>query len=443
MQTIKGTQTKNSSPTSFLKREKIYGLPLGMFALFAALIFFTAFTGKLSTDYVGIIAFLMALGGIFFWIGNKVPILNDYMGLAMVLPLFAAGAMNTYGVIPEYLSKGVGAFMKGGFQNLYVAAILVGSILSLNRKSIIKSVAKYLPTIIGSQAMAIAFLAIAGIVTGIGVFQAIFMVGAPTMSGGSGGAIATLPAMYSKMMNMDANKLAGPFLGYCSLANVISILSGAVLSRVLDKSKTLNGHGRLLMDEGHEEDMVEEERASSSSDYTKLGAGLLISLAFMVSGKLVAAFFPQLADLAWTIIIAVILKSVGLISEEICDYASYWLNFMLKNLLPALIVGIGISSMDISLLGTYFTLKIFFVIVMGIAGAFLGAAIFGRLFRLWPLEAGITAALCSCDIGGSGDIAILGASNRMQLLPFSSISTRIGGALMVLEISILMPLFIK
>ena len=49
--------------------------------------------------------------------------------------------------------------------------------------------------------------------------------------------------------------------------------------------------------------------------------------------------------------------------------------------------------------------------------AVIGAAVFGYLFKLWPLEAAITAALCSCDGGGSGDIAILSASNRMQLLP--------------------------
>ena len=93
-------------------------------------------------------------------------------------------------------------------------------------------------------------------------------------------------------------------------------------------------------------------------------------------------------------------------------------------------------------LGKYFTFGAVFVIVMGIAGAVIGAAAFGYLFKLWPLEASITAALCSCDVGGSGDIAILSASNRMQLLPFSSISTRIGGALMILKISFLMPLFL-
>lgn len=75
-------------------------------------------------------------------------------------------------------------------------------------ESILKSVFRYLPTIIGSQVVAIIFLAFAGTVTGIGIFEAIFFIGAPTMSGGSSGAIATLPAMYSGIMGIDASKFA-------------------------------------------------------------------------------------------------------------------------------------------------------------------------------------------------------------------------------------------
>lgn len=424
------------------KNDKIFGLHLGVFGILSVIVLVAAYTGKLPKDYVGTIAYLMVVGGIFFYVGGKVPIINDYMGGATVLPLFGAGAMVAMGWVPTYINKGVGAFMQGGFQNLYIAAILVGSILSLNRNSILRSVYRYLPTIIGSQAVAILFLAIAGTITGYGVFEAIFMIGAPMMSGGSAGAIATLPAMYSGILGKDAQSMAGPFLGYCSIANVISILSAAVLSKLWANSKQLNGHGRLLMDESEKDVVAEESRPGSDKDYSKLGAGLLISVAFMVAGNLVSVVVPQIHGLAWTILIAIIAKASGIISDEFCDYANFWFNFMLRNLLPVLIAGIGITSFDVTLLGKYFTFGAFFVIIMGIAGAFIGAMIFGRMFKLWPLEAGITAALCSCDVGGSGDIAILSASNRMQLLPFSSISTRIGGALMILEIGLLMPLFL-
>ena len=69
--------------------------------------------------------------------------------------------------------------------------------------------------------------------------------------------------------------------------------------------------------------------------------------------------------------------------------------------------------------------------------------IIGRMLGLYPIETGISVGLCSCNIGGSGDLAVLMAANRMNLLPFASISTRIGGALMLVWISLLMPMFVK
>ena len=147
----------------------------------------------------------------------------------------------------------------------------------------------------------------------------------------------------------------------------------------------------------------------------------------------------MIPGLAWTIILGIIIKFTGLLPDP-SDNCVYSMNFALKALLPMLIAGIGINSLKFSTLAEYFSLGAFVVIFLAVFGAMLGAMIFGKISGLWAYEAGVTAGLC-CDIGGSGDLAVLSAANRMNLLAFASISTRIGGALMVIWIGLLYPLF--
>ena len=54
----------------------------------------------------------------------------------------------------------------------------------------------------------------------------------------------------------------------------------------------------------------------------------------------------------------------------------------------------------------------------------------GRWVNLYPIEAAIVNA-CHSGQGGTGDVAILTAANRMELMPFAQIATRIGGAITV------------
>jgi Na+/citrate or Na+/malate symporter len=54
----------------------------------------------------------------------------------------------------------------------------------------------------------------------------------------------------------------------------------------------------------------------------------------------------------------------------------------------------------------------------------------GGWLKIYPIDTAIVTA-CHSGQGGTGDVAILTAANRMQLMPFAQIATRIGGAITV------------
>jgi malate:Na+ symporter len=64
-------------------------------------------------------------------------------------------------------------------------------------------------------------------------------------------------------------------------------------------------------------------------------------------------------------------------------------------------------------------------------------ALVGRFLNMYPIEAAIANAGHSGQ-GGTGDVAILTAANRMQLMPFAQIATRIGGAITVTMVLLLL-----
>ncbi|KNB21537.1 malate permease, partial [Salmonella enterica subsp. enterica serovar Typhimurium] len=53
-----------------------------------------------------------------------------------------------------------------------------------------------------------------------------------------------------------------------------------------------------------------------------------------------------------------------------------------------------------------------------------------RRMNMHPIDAAIVVGTHS-GMGGTGDVAILTAANRMRLMPFAQIATRIGGAITI------------
>ena len=102
-----------------------------------------------------------------------------------------------------------------------------------------------------------------------------------------------------------------------------------------------------------------------------------------------------------------------------------------------MLIGIGVAFTSLPQIIEAFTLQYVVLVFVTIIGAIVGSGLIGKLVGFYAIESSITAGLCMANMGGTGDVATLSAADRMELMPFAQISSRIGGAVMLLLASLL------
>ena len=143
------------------------------------------------------------------------------------------------------------------------------------------------------------------------------------------------------------------------------------------------------------------------------------------------------------IVTVAVCKIARIIPERVEIACFQWFQFVMKNLTNMLLVGIGICFLEIDTVIASFSVTYLLLCASTCIGAFAGAAIVGRLVGFYPFEAGITAGLCMSNMGGTGDVAVLSAAKRMELMPFAQISSRLGGAVILLLASLMLSVLAR
>lgn len=423
------------------KQIKIGGMPLKYYIPFAAVILIATYTGTLNKDIVGAIAFLLMAGWLFSYVGDIIPIFGNYMGGAVLMPLFAGSALVYFNLLPKYVATSISNLMSSGAVNVFIAAIVVGSILSMDRKMLISVSIRLLPCIIGSLALAAIFMYIGCLITGKSILDGIFMTGLPNYTGGSSGALVVVPTIYSGIFNQPAGSFAGKFIVLMNISNLICVIFSGLLNRVGKRYPHLTGNGILIKGADNDVETKAKESHDMGQNITKLGTGLVVSMIFLILGNIMQALVPQLNFIAWAAVLVIVVKATGFIDDEVCKCSDYWQGFVVRNFLPFLITGVGIASLDLGQLASYFTISNFVIIFLGVVGSMLGSLLIGKLFNFYPIDSMIAIGANMGTVGGSGAVATLSTSERMGLMPFAIIANRIGGALVVVLISLLIPYF--
>ena len=114
---------------------------------------------------------------------------------------------------------------------------------------------------------------------------------------------------------------------------------------------------------------------------------------------------------------------------------------IVKNLTAAVLAGIGIALLNLNVLADAFTWQFVVLCLTSVVTISVVAGFVGKLFGLYPVEAAITAGFCNNSMGGTGNVAVLSAADRMNLIAFAQMGNRLGGALVLILSGFLIQLF--
>ena len=134
------------------------------------------------------------------------------------------------------------------------------------------------------------------------------------------------------------------------------------------------------------------------------------------------------------IVAAAILKYVNVIPGETQRGAKQLYKFISSNFTFPLMAGLGLLYIPLKdvvgmLSWQYFIVVISVVLTVVSTGFFVA-----RFLNINPVETAIVTA-CQSGMGGTGDVAILSTANRMNLMPFAQVATRLGGAITVITMT--------
>lgn len=424
--------TKETHP---LMAFKIGPLPLPIYLILAAIIFAASVYGKLPADMIGGIAVMMVMGMLLGDIGLRVPVLKEIGGPA-ILSIFIPSVMVFYNLINPASMKAITAFMKGSnFLYFYISCLVTGSILGMQRVVLIQGFLRmFVPLLVGTAACIAAGVAV-GTLTGIGAYRSFFYVVIPIVSGGVGEGILPLSMAYAEITGLTNDKFIPQLVPAAMLGNVFAIMAAGYLRRLAERRPELSGNG-VLVKSGDDELIRAAQSTEKPVDFSLMGAGLVLAMSFFVFGQLLNLFVPIPAPIIM-IFSAALIKAFGIMPAKMEQGAYHLYRFITSSLTWPLLVGVGVLYTPwkdvIAAITPAYIATCFATVAAMITSGFCIA----KYLKMYPIESAIVTA-CHSGLGGTGDVAILSASNRMELMPFAQISTRIGGACMVVIAAILM-----
>lgn len=422
------------------------GMPLWMYLLCSAIIVIVVFAEALGSDITAFIAVSFVIAIIFNKIGKILPIWNTYIGGGLLMIFFGTAVLKQFNLIPEKYVELIGTMVQGDVNilNTFIIALIAGSILSLDRKVLLRSFGGYIPAILGGLLGACVLGIITGLLFGISPVNMVIRYVLPIMGGGNGAGAVPLSQIYEQISGEPAANYYSFAIIILTIANLFCIVAGALLNRLGQMKPELTGDGANIMPVDSKLIKEDVKVKVTLNDYC--GALLLIGTIFAVGRLFSKVLLPtifgaQIHNFAYSIIFVVIIAALGVIPANIRAATKNVQGFMVTVVGMGTMVGMGVDF-DLAELVSAASPGNLLIALMVVVGAILGSAVVGKLVGFYPIDSAVTAGLCMANRGGSGDIAVLGAANRLELISYAQLSSRVGGGIVLIIASFFFSFFL-
>lgn len=410
---------------------KVGIIPLPLFILAGVLIAIDCLGGKLPSDIVVMVATLAFFGFACGEFGKQLPIVGK-LGAAAICATFIPSALVYYGLLPDSVVESTIKFYKStNILYLYICCIIVGSIMSMNRQVLIQGFLRiFFPMLCGEIVGMIVGMGV-GLALGLEPFQIFFFIILPIMAGGVGEGAIPLSIGYATLLHMDQGVALGRILPMVMLGSLTAIIIAGCLNQLGKRYPHLTGEGQLIPNSNSRDDKITNLSGAFTGkiDVTTLASGVLLAVLLYMLGMLGHELIGLPAPVGM-LFIAVLVKLTHGVSPRILEGSQVVYKFFQTSVTYPVLFAVGVAITPWQELVNAFTLTNLLVIISTVSALVVTGFFVGKKIGMYPIDVAIVSC-CQSGQGGTGDVAILTAGNRMSLMPFAQIATRIGGAINV------------
>jgi len=416
----------------------IQGIPLVIYIFIGAMSLAIVLLGELKTvGMVGAFSVLWGLGLLFYAIGERIRIFKSVLGGGLVVAYFGAAFIANYGALSGEDIKYVQSFIiEDRFLYFVLAALLISSIISVKTDILKAALMSYAPIILGGMVFAALAGIFVGALMGVPVDRVLTMYFLPIMGGGTGAGAIPMSEVYAQATGKSATDYFNYAIGVLTLGNIVAIITASLLNLLGNKFKVLSGQGKLV--KGKEQ--IDEESKKFDSKEVNSHAAMILVVCLLLLGIVLSATVGLMHLFAWVTVIAVIMNLTHVVAEPMKVALQQLSEWCVKAFLVTILVAFGLSA-DFEVIATLFDPASMFIIVSIVLGAGLGAGVVAYFVKCYPIEGALAGGLCMANAGGAGDLQVLSAANRLSLYPYAQISSRIGGALVLVLASYFFEIF--